>query len=397
MSPLTIVGGVYHERCIWPDWDQLYGSGGRAAAALSGQVDELTLRTYARADTAERFDAYVVGAYRFNFEPTAADQTVSFEYVHSLSSPTIRPAPPLIRQNKLIAVSSDIVLRFGLMEGSGRVDAKFCVYDPQSVFDPRPFAENGSTAERLAIVANQQEIAALGGRPDPIESASALVADGAELVVVKCGVAGAYVVDRTNCTPVPAYQTERVWTIGSGDVFAAMFAVAWGMRNADPIQAAKVASRAVAEYVNSMALPCSSPYDLERSSLSEARAVGGRVYLAGPFFTISQRWLIDEARRCLTELGLNVFSPVHEIGHGPAETIAPADLAAIDQCDIVFAILDGIDSNTVFEIGHARARGKPVYVLAQTVSEEDLKMVVGSGCRVFDDFVTALHHTAWRA
>jgi hypothetical protein len=36
-------------------------------------------------------------------------------------------------------------------------------------------------------------------------------------------------------------------------------------------------------------------------------------------------------------------------------------------------------------------------VLAQTVSEEDLKMVAGSGCKVFDDFVTALHHAAWRA
>jgi nucleoside 2-deoxyribosyltransferase len=145
-----------------------------------------------------------------------------------------------------------------------------------------------------------------------------------------------------------------------------------------------------------MALPCPSVADLEKSPLPEARAAGGQVYLAGPFFTISQRWLIDETRRCLTDLGMQVFSPVHDIGHGPAETVAPADLAALDQCDAVFAILDGIDSGTVFEIGHARARGKPVYVLAQTVSEEDLKMVVGSGCRVFDDFVTALHQTAWR-
>ena len=396
MSAITIVGGVYHERCIWPDWDQLFGSGGRAAAALSGQLSKLTLRTYARDDIAERFKVYAVGAYRFEFEPTRADQTVSFEYVHSLSIPTIRPAPSLILQNEPISVSDDVVLRFGFMEGSGRVDAKFCVYDPQSAFDPRPFAENGSRSDRLAIVANRNEIVALGRRPNFIESARALLADGAEVVIVKAGAAGAYIVDSTNATPVPAYQTEQVWTLGSGDVFAAMFAAAWGVRNANPVEATQVASRAVAEYANSMALPCPSLSDLKNSRLPEARTFDGQAYLAGPFFTISQRWLIDEAHRCLNELGMKVFSPVHEIGHGPAETIAPADLAAIDQCDVVFAVLDEIDSNTVFEIGHARARGKPVYVLAQTVSEEDLKMVVGSGCRVFDDFVTALHHTAWR-
>ncbi len=397
MTALTIVGGVYHERCIWPDWDQLYGSAGRAAAALSGQISNITLRTYARDDTAERFRGYVVGAYRFGFEPTRADQTVSFEYIHSLSVPTIRPAPAQIRQNEPIAVSDDVVLRFGLMEGSARVQAKRCIYDPQSAFAPRPFAENGSKSDRLAIVANRGEVQALGRGSDPVDSAQTLLKQGAEVVVVKSGAAGAYVVNKTNTTLVPAYQTERVWTIGSGDVFAAIFAAAWGTSDATAVEAAKFASRAVAEYVNSMALPSPSTADLEKSALPEARAAGGQVYLASPFFTISQRWLVDETRRCLTELGMKVFSPVHDIGHGPAETIAPADLAALDQCDVVFAILDGIDSGTVFEIGHARARGKPVYVLAQTVSEEDLKMVVGSGCKVFDDFVTALHHTAWRA
>ena len=65
------------------------------------------------------------------------------------------------------------------------------------------------------------------------------------------------------------------------------------------------------------------------------------------------------------------------------------------ECDRVLAILDGIDSGTLFEVGYARARGVPVYALAQAVAPEDLKMVKGSGCRVFDDFVTAIHHAAW--
>jgi nucleoside 2-deoxyribosyltransferase len=112
---------------------------------------------------------------------------------------------------------------------------------------------------------------------------------------------------------------------------------------------------------------------------------------------MSERWLVDEARRGLAELGMDVFSPVHDVGPGPAELVTPADLDALQRCDVVFAILDGLDSGTVFEVGFARALGKPVYAFAQTVSDEDLKMLAGSDCRIFDDFVTALHHTAWRA
>jgi hypothetical protein len=122
-----------------------------------------------------------------------------------------------------------------------------------------------------------------------------------------------------------------------------------------------------------------------------------RCWQRGISYILSPSLVVDEARRYLTELGLTVFSPVHNVGPGPAEVVAPADLAALDTCDRVFAILDGLDTGTVFEVGYARAKNLPVYVLAQSVSEEDLKMVSGSNCNVFFDFVTALHHTAWKA
>lgn len=396
MTAITIAGGVYHEHCIWPAWDQLYGSAGRAAAALVGHVDAITLRTYARADTAAAFQPYAA-SYGFTLHTIAADQTVSFEYVHSLSVPLIRPAPTRIRRNSPFTAKADVVLRFGMMEGSAVVDADHCVFDPQSASHPEPFSENGSRAARLAIVGNRGEILAMGGGADPIAAAKVLLRNGAEIVVVKSGVAGAYVVEASGVTHVPAYRTDRVWTVGSGDVFAAMFAARWANYGDAPADAARFASKAVAVYVDFMGLPSSSAVELSSTNFSEAKAAEGHVYLASPFFTLGQRWLVDETRRCLLELGLDVFSPVHEVGPGPAEVIAPADLAGLDECDVVFAILDGTDSGTLFEVGHARAKGKPVYALAQTVSEEDLKMVVGSGCHVFDDFVTALHHLAWRA
>lgn len=395
MTAITIAGGVYHEQAVWPAWDQLYGSAGRAAAAIAGHVGSITLRAYARPDTAAAFQPYAA-TYGFTFEAVPAEQTISFGYVHSLSTPTILPVPARIRANASFSVAANAVLRFGMMEGSAVVEADRCVYDPQSPLNPEPFDRNGSKAKHVAIVANRSEIVAMGGRDNHIEAARSLLGGSVEVVVVKCGPAGAAVVEPSHVTFVPAFRTERVWTVGSGDVFAAIFAARWAVHGDNAPDAAELASRAVAAYVDSMSLPVPAVVALRGMDLAEAGTKGGKVYLAGPFFTISQRWLIDESRRCLRELGLDVFSPVHDVGAGPAEAVAPADLAALDGCDAVFAILDSLDSGTLFEVGYARARSKPVYALAQAVSEEDLKMVVGSGCRVFDDFVTALHHVAWR-
>jgi nucleoside 2-deoxyribosyltransferase-like protein/pfkB family carbohydrate kinase len=395
MSSITIAGGVYHERCIWPLWDQLYGSAGRAAAALSGHVNAITLRTYARPDTAALFQPYA-DTFGFTLHSVLADQTVSFEYIHSLSVPVIRPTRSKIRKNPPFHTSADVVLRFGMMEGSTIVDANRCIYDPQSTLHAEAFSANGSRANSLAVVANRSEVLAMGGGTDPIAAAMTLLQNGAEVVVVKSGIDGAYVVQNSNITHVPAYRTNPVWTIGSGDIFAAMFAARWGANGDAAVDAALLASRAVAAYVESMSLPCPSVSELNDATLSEATLAGGKVYLASPFFTVGERWVVDEARRCLSELGLDVFSPVHEVGPGPAEVVAPADLVGLDESDAVFAILDGKDSGTLFEVGYARANDKPVFALAQNVSEEDLKMVAGSGCRVFSDFVTALHHVAWR-
>jgi nucleoside 2-deoxyribosyltransferase len=135
---------------------------------------------------------------------------------------------------------------------------------------------------------------------------------------------------------------------------------------------------------------------LKSSNRQPATVRSTMVYLAGPFFSMGQRWVIDEALHALQDFRVPVFSPVHEVGPGPAEIVGPADLKGLAGCDSVLAIVDGLDAGTIFEIGYARAQGKPVYALAQTVASEDLKMLQGSGCRVFDDFVTAVHHAVWR-
>jgi nucleoside 2-deoxyribosyltransferase len=396
-NEITVVGGLYHEQCIWPVWDQIYGSGGRAAAALVSHVDKVTLHAYAPPEVETEFKKAAT-LYGFDLVARSTRAGISFEYVHCMSTPVIRPPLARIQSHEPIEVNADAVLRFGMLEGSGKVTANWCVYDPQSAFCPEPFWDNGSQAEHLSIVANRSEITAMTGDSDPKTAAAKLLNRGAEVVVVKSGPVGAYVYTSGGVEwHIPAFRSDLVWTIGSGDVFAAIFAAQWAVHRASPETAAELASRAVSQYAETMGLPTAPAQELSAVQRTPASTASGKVYLASPFFNLGQRWLVDEARRYLSELGLEVFSPVHDVGPGPAHEVGPKDIEALSSCDRVFAILDGLDAGTVFEVGYARANDIPVYALAQAVNEEDLKMVVGSNCNVFFDFVTALHHTAWKA
>lgn len=393
---VAIIGGVYRERCGWPGWNQLFGSGGRAAAAISGLGSTIELHSCASAAVAKEF-ADVAELYGFSFHPQVSLQQIAFDYVHPMSIPQISPSPARIEKLPAINVEGEAVVRFGMMESNGIVRAGRCVYDPQSAFGPESFHANGSTADELAIVANRAEALAMGGGTDPVDAArSVLWSEPASVFVLKLGAQGSRVLTADTDDLVPAFRSDGAFTIGSGDVFAATFAFCWAVRRMEPVAAARVASTAVAEYVASRSLPIRPIEVLSAQVLPELIVKAGEVYLASPFFTMSQRWLVDEARRCLAEVGLKVFSPFHEIGPGPAEIVAPADIEALRRCDLVFAVVDGLDSGTIFEMGYANAIGKPVYGLSQNVSEEDLKMLQGSGCRLYDDFTTAVHHAAAR-
>jgi nucleoside 2-deoxyribosyltransferase len=284
-----------------------------------------------------------------------------------------------------------------MMEGAAIVRGNRVVYDPQSASDPRPFKENGSSATRLAVLVNSYELEIMTGTQDPAVGADLLIREGAEIVVVKQGSLGCLVATGNGTTRVPAYRSDFVWSIGSGDVFAAAFANLWAEKEFSPVQAADLASRATALYCGSMSLPLPSQTDLQSSQLHPIGPLTGRrrVYLAGPFFNLTQRWLVEEARNHLMAQKMEVFSPLHDIGPGPAEIVVPADLEALQGCDRVLALVDGCDAGTIFEIGYARARQIPVVAFAQNTSDGDLKMLTGSGCIIANDFVTAIYHTSW--
>jgi hypothetical protein len=392
---ITIVGGVYAERCIEPHWLEVYGSGGRAAAAISAIAPDVSLVTYRSPRFKDGFDN-LEAVYGLSISGPEVPFGVEFQYTHSLAIPRITPRPDAIPQQPVLDVQDEVVLRFGMLEGSARIAADKAVYDPQSAFDPRPFGENGSVAGRLVLILNRLEARCLTGEQDPERAADLLLSRGdAEAVIVKMGARGALVAWAQGRAFVPPYRSESVFKIGSGDVFSAAFTYFWAIEDRSYVEAADLASRSTSRYCETMSLPIGTAADLANHEFTKVTPGSGRIYLASPFFNLAERWLVEEIRDQLLGMGVEVFSPFHDVGPGGAEYVAPRDLKGLDECDAVLAVLNGSDTGTVFEIGYAVARGKPVIALAQNMRSEDLKMPIGSGCLVATDLVTAIYNTVW--
>jgi hypothetical protein len=397
MSAVSVIGGVYGEECAFPQRKQVFGSAGRAAVALSPHFDSVTLHTVlsdqAASNTLPNFDAYGV-----NVELHGGTQFISFEYLHCLAEPQIHPKPSKIEQQSPFHVEGDLVVQFGMMECRPTIDAGICVYDPQSPNAPLSFIESGSKARRLAFIANAGEIELLTGHSVDDGARQLVQSEGAEIVVAKCGLTGARVFDKDGFLgAVPAYQTANVFTVGSGDMFVAAFALAWGKEAMAPLDAAEYASRSVASYVENEARELRPIAETLQAARAPVTLAGGNVYLAGPFRELGQRVMINEARKALLGLGMEVFSPVHDIGHGPADAVVQKDLQAIRDCDVVLAIINGSSPGTLFEVGYAVALEKPVFCVAQNMRSNDTKLPKGAGCAVHEDLISALHLLAWRS
>jgi hypothetical protein len=392
---ITVTGGVYREKCFDQPTNEILGSGGRAAIALT-DLAKIRLYTYRAKEFSGHFHE-LEQAFLVESEGLWTEWGIEFDYLYSLGAPRITPTPATITQHPDLIVEGDVILRFGMLEGSARISGNRVVYDPQSAFNPRPFSENGSTAKTLAVILNREEGWGLTGKNDPGEIAEVLLSDwGAQVVVVKMGTHGAMVVTREGSPAlVPAYRSEQVWKLGSGDVFSAVFTYFWGLGKRDPIEAAELASRATAYYCAVGSVPLPSDHRSWAADAPPTSKRTGKVYLASPFFTLGERWLVNQVRDQLMSMGMEVFSPLHDVGEGPAISVAKPDLDGLDECSVVLAIMNGNDPGTIFEVGYAIAKEKPIICLAQNVPEEDLKMPAGSGCRVYNNIVTAIYQTVW--
>jgi hypothetical protein len=399
VKQLKIVGGVYREICQFPDRREIFGSGGRAAAALSALNPDVELHCYVPPD---RLPEIAVNFVPFNITPVTypCEQLVSFRYLHGLASPTPQPALNTLAPAAPVTLHGEVILRYGMVEGDAIVHGDHVIFDPQNPLQPIPFSANGSTAKALAYVINSGEATLLTGSSDMGSQLRWLHdVEKAAVVVLKQGPHGALVSDATGVVRIPAFKTDAVWPIGSGDVFSAVFAHHWGACDQSPAQAADHASRATAYYCDNSVLPIPVSLPVTYPPLAPTTGPDSkrRLYLAGPFFTVAQNWLIDSLRETFIKLGVEVFSPGHDVGNGPPSKVAKADLAGLDSCDVLFAVCDGLDAGTLVEVGYAIAKDIPVVAFTQIETEEDLTMLIGTGCDVQRDLVTAAYHAVWKA
>lgn len=400
-AKITVVGGVYHERCMRPQWQEVFGSAGRAAMAIASMSCRVDLVSYFDLTTKAVFEAH--GALAdVTLCPVMIDQAVAFDYYHGLNTPRISiPASGL----QPLQVAADCVVRYGMLEGDALVTCQRAVYDPQNARRAVHFDENGSSAEELALVLNGREAHMLSGLKNSSaeDMAKSLVArKKASVVVIKLGAWGALVHDGKETVRVSAYETPHVWKIGSGDNFSAHFAYRWIIEGRSASESAELASKATAYYCQTKGFATHkklAAFEPKQFSPSEAFQSGRvpTIYLAGPFFTLAQLWMVEQARDDLRAMGFKVFSPYHDVGHGSAEDVVEKDVQAINAADLLFAISDGLDSGTIYEIGYARAKGKPVVMYCESESAEDQKMMEGSGCIVSRDYVTAIYKALWTA
>lgn len=377
---MDIAGGLYRELCEAPFWDAVYGSGGRAAAAVLELSSDVRLHTYVSA--AHQGDVDRLRERGVEVNPTRATTTVVFAYFHPLSRPHLQPAASQVRKEPTIEVEAHTVLRFGMIEGEARVRAKRAVFDPQTAREASSFRANGSRAESLALVLNEGELRALS-RQDDLQAAAraALLQEGAEALVVKRGIRGAIVFAASGgIDEIPAYRSDEVFKIGTGDVFSAHFAYWWGDVGRAAAEAADRASRAVAAYAETRALP---PPDRGRREPRRLLRETGQVLLLGQADTLGRRYVLEEARFALRELGLEVTSPALE----------PRGTASAESFNAVLVVAEAMPTVDAAELARLAA-GRPVVIFREPSAAPAPSV---AALMEVSDFTTALYEAAWSA
>jgi hypothetical protein len=398
---VIVAGGTYRELVTTTHHSEdIAGSGFRAAAALPAA--HTTLITAVEPELAKLL-AGAAQIFGFTVVDHGRDKPVGFDYFTPFVQPVLRGSGS--RLNTPLVVESTDVLAFGMVEiGARTFEIETLVYDPQSVDDPGLAEIADLKRRKFALCANTSEIDAIGGGKSLAESAKLAGRRlRADVVVAKAGGRGCLVTDMASGQQhwVGAIPTSDVWKLGSGDVFSAGFAHAW-ISGADAVEAANVASHSAAWWCatrrnrvpDEILAGKEHPIPGASAQLNNAGAQPS-VYLAGPFFTIAERWLVDACRDFLVQAGATVFSPVHEVGLGGPE-VAKQDLDGLADSGVVFALLDGWDPGTLFETGWAHHAGLPTVAVAANLDALGTTMLQGTGAELHTDVTTALYRAIWR-
>jgi len=395
----TIIGGSYLETCSLYGTRELFGSGLRALGLFleMGYDSHLCFHSCNGRNKAIINSKY----HRDNVTIKLEDSVdVDFYYEHPFRMSNLHPrADYLYAHKRMIEASDDNILLFGMVDADFKVNGGKVVYDPQTSVMIPSFRQSGSKAEELILVLNSSEAIAMTGEMNLYKQREKLFEEEAcRAVIIKQGAKGAVLFQEKDDDglTIPVYMTPKVNSIGSGDIFTAMFAYMWFCGKSLET-AAETASKAVACFVAKHKVEGIRQALKDFSYPALHYKEPGQIYLAGPFFSYTQRWLIGEFYQALKSEGVMLFSPLHDVGYGKASDVTDPDLDGLRASKVMLAVVDGLDSGTLFEVGYAVAMGKKVVAYVQNESREALQMLEGTHCDIEEDFTTAVYKACWYA
>lgn len=379
---MIVAGGVYIERCVVPDTARLLGSGGRAALALSSFRQDIVLHTFHPpelwGDLEANFRPYGIACH-----PYASDERITFSYLFPLGK--AEQSPEEVGRRREQVVSGRDILSFGCVEGDFVLRCDAAVFDPQGS-GSRGFHEAGSQANRLAIVLNRSEVTSLTGQPAIAEAAALLLAtERADVIIVKDGPNGAFVYTAAAAfQSVPAYSSSALYKIGSGDVFSAIFAHEW-LAGMEPCEAANLASRHTAAYVESPILPlhCELPSQVPRGAIPI-----NHVALVGETDTIAKAWFLSILRDTMHRLGIpfveivDIADYIRALGENSQPDDSTATLFCVENEDAAMRLLSINDLD----------KNNPVIFADPRVQSYFSGL---AGLRVFSDLSQAVYEICW--
>lgn len=396
---MKIVGGIYREICSEPSTDNLFGSGLRAAIAISQGCQNLSMSGLVESGLRNQIEM-MSEKYGFKTELLERRNEIAFLYETPISPPRVYGIDGARDVGSSLSVSATNMLAFAMVETNLEVKADRLVIDPQGLSQIE--GRITWTASHLAIVANRRETIKLLGIEEDLDS-DTLAEDlrkkyNAEVSVIKCGALGSVVSDSGKIHHIGAYLTNRVNPVGSGDVFSGVFAYFWANLGLSPEEAANNASKATAEWVLRGPFQVVNRNEKVTAPNAEVQVFGkvSTVYLAAPFFTISERWLVNLCRNALNDLGAKVFSPLHDVGIGNSGAVAVGDIDGLNKSKSMIALLDSRDPGTLFEVGYGTAVDKHIVVYVSNNDSKDLTMIAGTHAHIHNDLSSAIYDAIWQ-
>ncbi len=393
---ISVAGGTYREINFDDLSSEIYGSGFRGTKFLLENSCEVKFYTSGNKVVSDFLLENVKVYNGLNLKLKPSEMLITFQYNFALDEPKIFPSGIKIMYTDTISIVENNLICFGMLESNYQIKAQKVVYDPQTSNSKIGFKEFG-VAQELIYILNFIEAKTMSDTDDLKEIKKYFFeVQGVKALIIKNGPYGAKLFYDEQIINIPSFITESIHKIGSGDIFTTSFGYYW-MKKELPLETCAInASKTTALFCDRNAFIDVTKFPTEQfTEFNPVNLEHKQVYLASPFFSLSELVFVDSVRTAFQQLGLKVFSPFHDVGIGSEKKIADEDIAGLDDSDIIFCILDNFDPGTLIEAGYAIASNKKIIGYLRNYVEKDILMFKLRDIEIYNNLTTAIYKTIW--